>query len=566
MSVRAAADESFENLKTALAEGKLPPNVADTATKLCERLNEPVRVSVMGLPGSGKSTVVNLLLNQTVVPHGVRLPTTQFVKGEVPQAICTLGDGSIRPVHNNDVHLIAKMDPIFIEFHLPLPALGRISVLEVVAPETTKDQQRAMHWAAKRTDIALWCTKEFTSIEQALWGSLPESVKDHAFMLLTHADQLARDGSFERFFDELRFGSEHEFHKIMPIATTDAIAARRADGTTDKALMQKSGGLTLISSILRQVDRGLQATVDQADLILHKFKDATPNPENARIIERAKGPRVITKPMPKSESTPMSAKLPTGPVIVVDSDQPVAAAAPMVPASTPKESVPDAFVLRGKSAVYNPLPPDPKPDTAPADDATATDNAETVDRVETAEQPPKVIQPMRVVTRPHSTPRPGSQPLAEGAGTSAATADPAATKKPRVGFMPKVKTTVVAPRARPETCAAYAEAVAYLTKQGNALRSRLATEGVITSEDLMAAASENISWLSDYLDDLQVGDDPVLEKARTRVLDASELVQLMQFEESESSGLEALTLVVQLKRDLETEIARSKQAYPVKAA
>lgn len=267
MSVRAAADKTYDTLKTALAEGKFPPNVADTAVRLCHRLHEPVRVSVMGLPGSGKSTLVNLLLNKIVLPEGVRIPTAHFMKGETTRAICTLEDGSTKLVPGADAHEIASYDPMFVEFQMPLPALGRISVLEVVAPANPKEQQRAMHWAAKRTDMAIWCSREFTSIEQALWGSLPDQVKDHSFMLLTCADQLAQTGKLENMLEEIRFGAGHEFNKIMPIATTDAIAARRADGSVDKPLMQKSGGLTLISSILRQVDQGLQATVDQADLI-----------------------------------------------------------------------------------------------------------------------------------------------------------------------------------------------------------------------------------------------------------------------------------------------------------
>jgi len=134
MSVKAAADQTYENLKTALSEGKIPPNVADTAVKLCQRLHEPVRVSVMGLPKAGKSSVVNLLLNKIVIPDGVSLPTSQFVKGDINQTVCTLPDGSVKALSADDPAGVAKLDPIFVEFHMQLPALGRISVLEVVAP------------------------------------------------------------------------------------------------------------------------------------------------------------------------------------------------------------------------------------------------------------------------------------------------------------------------------------------------------------------------------------------------------------------------------------------------
>jgi len=70
MSVKAAAERTHQDLKKALAIGKFPANVADTAVKLLERLKEPVRLSIMGLPGSGKTTVANLLLNKLVIPEG----------------------------------------------------------------------------------------------------------------------------------------------------------------------------------------------------------------------------------------------------------------------------------------------------------------------------------------------------------------------------------------------------------------------------------------------------------------------------------------------------------------
>ena len=82
----------------------------------------------------------------------------------------------------------------------------------------------------------------------------------------------------------------------------------------------------------------------------------------------------------------------------------------------------------------------------------------------------------------------------------------------------------------------------------------------------MQASADNITWLSEYLDDVSVKDDPVLEKARTRALDATELVQLMQFESNDDAGIEALSLVIQLKRDLQADIAQADHARPVKAA
>lgn len=510
MSVKAAADRTYQDLKQALAEGRIPSHTADTAIKLLGRLHQPVRVSVMGLPNSGKSTLINLLLSKTVIPEGVRLPTAQFLHGPADKAICTLADGTMKVIAGADPHDVAAADPIFVEFQMPLPALGRISVLEVRAPDAPKEQQRAMHWAAKRTDIALWCTQDFSTLEQALWQSLPEQVKDHAIMLVTKADVLDQQDALDRMISELRYTHAHQFNKILPVATPDAIAARHADGTVDKALLQKSGGLTLISTILRQVDRGLQATVDQADLILHKYRDATPNPDAARIVEKVETPRPVSR-LVQDEPAQTSEPMTDGPVLRVQTSRPVATGT-----SRPIEV------------------------TTNHDDGAAEQSL-----------PRAAVADLTKLRRPESRPVP--------------TAETEAPKKPRPGFMPKTKATEKL-RAKPETCAAYNEAIAYLTAQGRDLTAKLSAGADLTSDDLMAASADNITWLTDYLEDIAIGDDPVLEKARTRALDASELVQLMQFEKNDDAGIEALSLVIQLKRDLEAEVAFSTYAARTQAA
>lgn len=337
-------------------------------------------------------------------------------------------------------------------------------------------------------------------------------------MLLTCADQLAQTGKLENMLEEIRFGAGHEFNKIMPIATTDAIAARRADGSVDKPLMQKSGGLTLISSILRQVDQGLQATVDQADLIFHKYKDAESHADYVRIVQLSSTPRAISKPIP-TKPPAEEAEAASAPVVQVVSSKPVVPQdEPEVRATRSEILNADAFVLRGKSAMI------------PAEAA-----------------PKAPTEPARV-----------GKPVAPVAPTN-----PDAPKKVRPGFMPKAKTSKIIFHAKSETRVAYEAAVTYLAEQGTVLSTKIDD---LSSDAIVEAAVDNVTWLTDHLDAVDVADDPVLEKGRTRALDATELLQLMQFEDNENAGIEAITLMIQLKRDMEAAIAHSKHHSHVKAA
>ncbi len=474
-TVRAAADQVYQVLNDALSVGKIPADTAETAQALLARLRDPMRVTLMGFPKTGKSTLVNLLLNAAVVPDGISLPTTLYVHGEQPSAVLTLTDGRLETLAEADPFQIAAAAPMYVEVSLPLPALGRISILEVVAPGVLQDQQRAMHWAAKRTDLALWCTDHFDTSEQALWDTMPDAIKDNGFMLLTHADQALARGHLEQTLTDVRENHAYQFNKILPIATPVAIAARKADGTVDKTMMQKSGGSALISAILRQVDSRLQETVDQAEILVEKYKDA----------------------VPQAISAPIN-------VVEMKTAQPV----DMVEAAAKLAPRPDV-----KSKLIALTPSQPAPSTIPAPEPTAE-----------------------------------------------------APKKPRIGFMPKARGAAIIPRAKAETCDAYDQAIAHLTKQGRALTQDIAAHDALSPNDLMTASVDNIMWLSDYLEDLAITDDPVLEKTRTRALDAAELVQLMQIERNETAALDALSLVIQLKRDLESEIALSRHSSRTQAA
>jgi hypothetical protein len=508
MSVRAAADQVHTALSDAMVSGKLPADAVATAEALLKGLRQPVRISLMGLPGAGKSTLVNLLLNEAVIPDGISLPTTQYVHGETPSAVLTLNDGRREEIADADPFKIAAASPMFVEVALPLPALGRISVLEVVAPAVLQDQQRAMHWAAKRSDLALWCTDNFDRSEQALWDTMPDTAKDNGFLLLTHADQAQARGELDHLLASIRQNHAYQFNKIMPIATPSAIAARRPDGSVDKAAMQKSGALTLISSILRQVDIRLQGTVDQAESLVAQYKDAPAKPVQA-------APVVEAIPEPVAQIAPEIEVAPEAPKVL---KRVVSAARPtnVVEMTTAK----------------------------PVDMAQVTAKPAPRPRVKSKLV---AVEPSRPIAKPV---RPATEPAA-----AVQVPDSEAPRKARPGFMPKARTTAIIPRAKPETCVAYDEAIAYLTKQGRALTQELAANDDISSSALMKASANNIMWLSDYLEDLSISDDPVLEKSRTRAMDAAELVQLMQIEKNESAALDALGLVIQLKRDLEAEIA-----------
>jgi hypothetical protein len=364
------------------------------------------------------------------------------VQGETPSAVLTLTDGRREPLDGADPYEIAAAAPMFVEVALPLPALGRINLLEIVAPATMQDQQRAMHWAAKRTDIAIWCTESFDQSEQALWNTMPDTIKDNGFLLLTHADMALARGDLEHTLQTIRANHAHQFSKIMQIATPMAISARQPDGTVDKPILQKSGGLTLILSILRQVDMSLQSTVDQAEIMVETYRNAATNPAQERDL------------------TP---KVPN-----------VAPVKPAVEAAV--ETAPVAQTLQQTKVVE-----------------MRTAKPMNMTEAQTRIAPRPQAKSKLVAVESRTVPK------------LAPTSETAAPRKARPGFMPKARTTAIMPRATPETCDAYDKAISYLTKQGRILTQDLASAEGLTPNDLMNASADSIHWLSDFLEDLTNG-------------------------------------------------------------
>lgn len=440
MTLQVAALDVRAKLAKAIETGSVPTRAVPAANELLERLGRPVMIGISGLPGSGKSTLLNLLAGSQVLPDHARLPTTELSYGESPAAVCTLADGSTQAFDHADVHKIADLSPIFVQIKLPLPALTRVSLLEIVAGDKEMEQQRSLKWMAKRSDIAIWCSQAFTGAEHSLWSGMPDTLMDHAFLLLTKADLIRNNNALQDTLEAINTTSADLFRHILPIDTAKAISARRPDGSVDKERMRESGGVALVSAILRTVDMGLQAAMDRAELLLAQSEVASA-PDRSDPI--AVAPKPVESPAPTRGISPRAAA-----------------------------------------------------------EAAKVGNLQAKPAVDVA------------VTGPEQA----------------------------SGLSPKSRKI-------------YQNAVDYLIRESEEISTEIAGLEAGAPARVMAKAVENVQWLSDLLEKADAASDPALDRARDMALDASDLVQLMQMENRDSASIEAVSLMIQLKRELQTELA-----------
>lgn len=275
------ADETGEmtvsqRLGQLLDRGLLPAGgPAEAAERLIERLERPARIALLGLPGAGKSAVLNLLAGTVVVPEMLRLPTIIVQHGAEARMLCTLADGRLEIVPGSDLSEVMAMNPAMVTLEMDLAALKVISLLEVSAGPMEAEQRRAAIWASKRADIVIWCTTSYLPKEQAVWESVPDAVKDNGFLFLTKVDLLgsreAAAGMFERV--ELRAGEE--FRQVLPISAKLARTAMLAPGGLDREMFRESGASAVISTIKTRVQMARRADTDMADLLLARHVDVS---------------------------------------------------------------------------------------------------------------------------------------------------------------------------------------------------------------------------------------------------------------------------------------------------
>ncbi len=491
MSNQSLGNRVQTELKQAVLSGLLPDSDHEKAEVLLERLQKPVRLAILGMPESGKSRLLNLLVGADVIPQGVHLPTLQLVYGESEKSVCTLPDGSKEEFNSVDADMIAGLSPVFIEMQMPLPALNKISVLEVVAPNDTNAVHRASQWASKRSDVALWCTRGFTEPEQRIWATMPDLIKDHAFCMVTHADFLKAQGLYEAAVGAITAAAGDDFNAVLAIATNQALSARHADGTVDKDAMRESGGSALISAVLKQVERGRQSAVDQADVLLHQYADLLAPVKDAPVA-----PDVSPAPEPAPKPEPEVAKEPAAPV------------APPEKTEAPKGS-------------------------APAETKPATRDAISRLREIAARKNVSRDLAFEEATKPAETPAP----------------------EPEAEAPVEVAVETAAEPLQPATRDAYEHVIAYLEERGAELATVLEDQGEDGPAEVMTMAVDQIQWLCDYLNENGDAADLSLQRTRDTAYDAADMVQLMQMEKQGSAALEAISLMLQIKRELQADLA-----------
>jgi hypothetical protein len=360
-----------QRLGRALDRGLLPAGgPAEAAERLIERLERPARIALLGLPGAGKSSILNLLVGSIVVPETLRLPTIIVQHGDMPRMVCTLTDGTTQVVPGADLSQVLPLAPALVTLEMDLPALRVISLLEVSAGPMEAEQKRAATWASKRADIVIWCTTSYLPKEQAVWESLPDSVKDNSFMFLTKVDLLGNREAAQAMHDRVELRAGEEFRQILSISAKQARAAMPPGGTVNRDLFRDSGAGAVITAIKTRVQSGRRADMDTAELLLARHVEASELVAK-RFAEAEEGEAKSWSPPPEPE-----------PATPDPREESFSEAAAVIEAAAPDAEMDPGFEIEPEFEAQPEIPP-----SAPVEESARTDPEPEPQPVSTAPAP-----------------------------------------------------------------------------------------------------------------------------------------------------------------------------------
>ncbi|MEM7642160.1 MAG: hypothetical protein AAF366_06490 [Pseudomonadota bacterium] len=253
-------------LGLALQSGRLPERARPRASELLEALAAPVRISVVGPPGVGKTAVVNLLVGAPAVPDTLTLGVLQLVHGPTRRAVLTLRSGSEIVVTDRDgLARAARADPAMARLESPLEVLKTVSLTELALPDGDVARTRALRWLAPRTDYTIWCTDGFDEGERAAWATVPKRMRDASILLRTRIDRF--DEPFDVALARLRDWAGEDFPEVRVISAHLARIAQ-AQARLNRSVFRKAGATALMTHLMGFIERRRQGIGDQAQFLL----------------------------------------------------------------------------------------------------------------------------------------------------------------------------------------------------------------------------------------------------------------------------------------------------------
>lgn len=259
--------------------GKAPADeeqvrLVELVLRVHDRLARPPRILLLGEVNSGKSSLANLLIGESVVPTSViansRFPI-RFHHSSKPTLSALLKGGSRQTFVWSQIHSVAELPVERVEVGLPVERLRTFEVIDMPGTGNPAQDVRRFERQLALAHLPIWCTvatRAWRESERREWLRLADTRKARGLLVVTQADLLAERTDLAKVLDRLDSETAGLFRMIVPVALPDALSSSVISGTPQtQDLWVKSGGAQLeraISNLLSEIAEHRVTSAKQA--------------------------------------------------------------------------------------------------------------------------------------------------------------------------------------------------------------------------------------------------------------------------------------------------------------
>lgn len=213
------------------------------------------RIALMGEFSAGKSTLSNLLLGARPLPEKVtatRLAPVWLTYGtDAPFRVDI--DGSTEPVSIDHLEDIPVEDTRYIQLSLESDILEVCDLIDFPGISDPNMSSNVWERMLSEVDTVIWCThatQAWRQSEAAVWDDMPETVREHAVLLITRFDKLTNEKDRGRVIKRVSKETKGQFGGIFPVSLLQAIKAGE-----DPALWDASGAGPFTEYLIDMIEK-----------------------------------------------------------------------------------------------------------------------------------------------------------------------------------------------------------------------------------------------------------------------------------------------------------------------
>lgn len=485
-------DDIIRNLGRLLDAQSLSTRVTKQAVAIHEVLTRPKRVTLMGPPKSGKYDLLALLAGKRVVDTEVTLGTITLVYGDQANTVMEMSDGTIQEING------VPSAKTFVTEVAPIN-----TTIAVPLPALKKISLMRLAEANTFEDQVKAMTWAAGESDIVIWCTTRFGLAEKK--MWAEMPERVRDHAFVvrtslGEFDQNIAAARSDLGKLVGdefafVLAADLKVALSAQVSVpiNTERMKKSGATTIISMLLKEIEEGRENALNHAELILAKY------PASGEASNKT-GQAKIKPAKPK--------------LVAEDADvqQILANVAKAAPVSQ-KNQIDDAIndLVGGKTEKSS--------DTARSTSPSKRKNRNLFPVFETNSKGP-------------------------AADVEASPAKP--VKKPS---RKKAADAVARPGLSDETIVMCKDMIVRL--------SGLGIPYVDSSDhrSMFDAGLQTLSWIDEALADVANDDVSIVSDLQRKTEEATDIIQLLRLEGDDTAALDAVTILLQMKRSLQALLA-----------